>query len=150
MPNIGPSNSAPIDCAERDYAKCRCRTKLDLGSVEVCTSVGVAQRAGKAPEGFLAGTDSSSHCPYRRLYAAAEGNRFRAWVGNLLGHLGTEVGNLLGRLGTRLLGDYLVIDSPVVPPTNPSMGLRPANTTSSASYRAALGDTASIAGTVLS
>jgi hypothetical protein len=110
----------------------------------------VAQKVGKAPEGFLASTDSSSHCPDRRLCASAQGNRFWAWVGNLLGHLGTEVGNLLGRLGTRLLGDYLVIDSLVVHPANPSMGLRPANTTSSASFHAALGDCASIAGAVLS
>jgi uncharacterized membrane protein len=38
-------------------------------------------RAGKPPEGFLADTDSSTHCPYRRLCAAALGNRLRASVG---------------------------------------------------------------------
>ena len=98
--------------------------KLHLCSVEVCASVGVAQRAGKLPEGFWARTDSSGHCPDRPLCAAAQGNRFWAWVGNLLGPLGTEIGNLLGRVGTRLLGAYLVIDSPFVRPANPSMGIR--------------------------
>jgi hypothetical protein len=107
-------------------------------------------RAGKPPEGFLADTDSSTYCPYSRLCAAALGNRFRALVVNLLGDLGAEIGDLLGRLDTRLLGAYLVTDNPVVPPANPSMGLRAANTTSPASFHIALGGSASTAGTVLS
>jgi hypothetical protein len=124
--------------------------KLDLCSVEVCASFGVAHyRAGKLPQGFLADTDSSTHRPYRRLCAAALGNRFWAWVGNLPECLDTEVGNLLGCLGIRLLGAYLVTDYAVVRPANSSVGLRPANTTSPASSHSALGNFASIAGTVL-
>jgi hypothetical protein len=109
----------------------------------------VAQRADGPPEGYLAGTDGSSYCPDRRLCAAAQGNRFWDWVGNLLGHLGTEIRNLLGCLGARLLGNYVVIDNPVVRPANPSMGLGPANTTSPAPFHTALSDSASLAGTVL-
>lgn len=110
----------------------------------------MAYRAGKKrPEGFLADTDSGTHRPYQRLCAAALGNRFRALVGNLLGHLGTEVGNLLERVGTRLFGADLVTDNPLVRPANPSMGLRPASTTSAAYFHTALGYSASIAGTVL-
>ena len=100
-------------------------------------------------DGFRADTDSSTHCPYRRLRAAALGKGFRAWVGNLLGYLDTPVGNLLGRLGSHLLGAYLVSANPVVRPANPSMGLRPANSTSPASFLTALGDSANSAGTVL-
>src|SRR5919112_757591 len=101
-------------------------SKLDLCNVEVCTCFGVGHYgAGEFPEGFLADTDSSTHCPYRRLCAAVLGNGFRAWVGNLLGYLGYQVDNLLGRLGTHLLGAYLVVaDYPVGRPANPSMGLR--------------------------
>src|SRR5215208_2800439 len=55
--------------------------RLDLCSVEVCASFGVAHyRAGKLPQGYWADTDSSTHRPYRRLCAAALGNRFWAWV----------------------------------------------------------------------
>ena len=109
----------------------------------------MAQRASKPPEGFLAGSDSSAHCPYRRLCAAALGYKFRAWVCKLREHLGNEVGDFLGCLGTRLLGAYLVTNNAIVRPANPSMGLRPANTTSPASYRTALGDSESVADTVL-
>ena len=46
--------------------------RLDLCSVEVCASFGVAHYgAGKLPQGYLADTDSSTHRPYRRLCAAA-------------------------------------------------------------------------------
>ena len=44
----------------------------------------------------------------------------------------------------------MVADSPLIRPANPSMGLRRANTTSSASFQTALGDSTSVAGTVLS
>ena len=113
---------------------------LDLCGVEVCASFGVAQRPSQPAEGFLAGTYSSTNCPDRRLCAAALGYRVRAWVGNLPGHLGTEIGDLLGRLGNSLLGAYLVTSNPIVCPADPSMGLRPANSTSSSSLRTALGD----------
>ena len=43
--------------------------QLDLCGVEASASLGVAQRTSKPSEGFLAGSDSSTHCPYRRLYA---------------------------------------------------------------------------------
>jgi hypothetical protein len=117
-------------------------------SYTLCTAE-VCYGAGKLSDRFSADTDSSTHRPYRRLCAAALGNRFRALVVNLLGDLGAEIGDLLGRLDTRLLGAYLVTDNPVVPPANPSMGLRAANTTSPASFHTALGDSANIAGTVL-
>ena len=117
-------------------------------SYTLCTAE-VCYETGMLSDGFRADTDSSTHCPYRRLCAAALGNRFRSWVGNFLGHLGHQVVNLLGRLGSYLLGAYLVPDNPVVRPANPSMGLRPANTTSPASFHTALGDSANIAGTVL-
>ena len=107
-------------------------------------------RAGKLSERFWPDTDSSTHCPYRRLCAAVMGNRFRAWVGNLLGYLGSQVDNLLGRLGNHLHTAYLVVaDNSVVRPANPSMGLRPAQTTSPASFHTTLGNCTSIAGTVL-
>jgi hypothetical protein len=109
----------------------------------------VAQRASKPPERFLAGSHSSTHCPYSRLHAAALGYRFRAWVGRIQGHLGNEVGDFLGCLGTRLLGAYLVTNNAIVRPANPSMGLRPANSTSPASSCTALGDSESVADTVL-
>ena len=113
--------------------------KLDLSNVEVCASLGVVYRAGKKPpDRFLADTDSSTYRPYRRLCAAALGNRFWTWVANLL-----------GCLGIRLLGAYLVTDYAVVRPANSAVGLRPANTTSPASSHTALGDIESIAGTVL-
>src|SRR5215204_465249 len=113
--------------------------RLDLCSVEVCASFGVAHyRAGKLPQGYLADTDSSTHRPYCRLCAAALGNRFWAWVANLL-----------GCLGIGLLGTYLVTDYAVVRPANSSVGLRPANTTSPAPFHTALVNCASIAGTVL-
>jgi hypothetical protein len=125
-------------------------SKLDLCSVEVCTCFGVGHYgAGEFPEGSLADTDSSTHCPYRRLCAAALGNRFRAWVGNLLGPLDAQVGNLLGRLGTHLLGAYLVTDNPLIRSANPSVGLSPAYTISSASFHITLGNSASIAGSVV-
>src|SRR5215208_70721 len=117
-------------------------------SYTLCTAK-VCYGAGKLSDRFLADTDSSTHCPYRRLCAAALGNGFRPWVSNLLGPLGPQVANLLGRLGSYLLGAYLVPDNPVVRPANSSMGLRPANTTSPASFHTALGDSADIAGTVL-
>jgi len=123
--------------------------KLDLCSVEVCASVGVDQRASKPAKGFLAGSDGSTHCPYRRLCAAALGYRFRAWAGKLWGYLGTEIGDLLERLGTSLLGAYLVTYHALLRPTNPSMGLGPANTTTSSSFHTALGDIESIADAVL-
>ena len=122
--------------------------KLDLCGVEASASLGVAQRASKPPEGFLAGSDSSTHCLYRRLYAAALGHRVRAWDGKLRGHLGNEVGNFLGCLGTGLPGAYLVASNAIVRPTNPAMGLRPANTTSPAPSRTALGDSESVADTI--
>lgn len=103
----------------------------------------------KPPEGFFADTDGSTHRPRRRLCAAAMGNRGWTLVSNLLGSLDTEVGNLLERLGTPLLGAYLVTDNPLACPANPSMGFRPASPTSAAYFRTALGDSASIAGTVL-
>ena len=106
--------------------------------------------AGKFPEGFLADTNSSTICPYRRLCHAALGNQFRACDGNLLGHLGYQIGNLLGRLGTHLFGAYLVTDNPLVRPANSSMGLRPANTISPTYLHTSLSDRASIAGSVLS
>jgi hypothetical protein len=77
------------------------------------------------------------------------GDRSRAWVGKLLGHLGLQVDDLLGHLGRYLLGAYLVSANPVVRPANPSMGLGPANTTSPASFLTAIGDSANSAGTVL-
>ena len=123
--------------------------KLDLCGVEASASLGMAQRASKPSEGFLAGSDSSTHCPYRSLYATALGFRVRAWVGKLRGHLGNEVGNFLGCLGIRLLGPYLVTNNAIVRPANPSMGFRPANTTSPASSPAALGDSESVADIVL-
>jgi hypothetical protein len=123
--------------------------KLDLCGVEASASFGVAQRASKPPEGFLAGSDSSTHCLYRRLYAAALGHRVRAWDGKLRGHLGNEVGNFLGCLGTGLLGHYLVTNNAIVRPANPSMGFRPEGATSPASSPAALGDSESVANTVL-
>ena len=100
-------------------------------------------------DGFRADTDSSTHCPYRRLRAAALGKGFRSWVGNLLGHLGPQADDLLGHLGRYLLGAYLGSANPVVRPANPSMGLRPANTTSPAYLHTSLSDRASIAGSVL-
>ena len=109
----------------------------------------MAQRASKPPERYLAGSHSSTHCPYSRLHAAALGYRFRAWVGRIRGHLGNEVGDFLGCLGTRLLGAYLVTNNAVLRPANPSMGLRPANTTSPASFHTAIRDSADIARTVL-
>ena len=109
----------------------------------------MAQRASKPPERFLAGSDSSTHCPYRRLCAAALGYRFRAWAGRIQGHLGNEVGDFLGCLGTGLLGAYLVTYHELLRPTNPSMGLGPANATTSSSFHTALGDIESIADTVL-
>src|SRR5215204_1269549 len=125
-------------------------SKLDLCSVEVCTCFGVGHYgAGKFPEGFLADTDSSTHCPYRRLCAAALGNRFRAWVGNLVGPLDAQVGNLLGRLGTHLLGAYLVTANPLIRSANPSVDLSPAYTTSPAPFHTTLGNSASIAGSVV-
>ena len=54
--------------------------------------------------------------------------------GNLLGRLGSQADELLGRLGIYLLGAYLVPDFPIVRRANPSMGLRPTNSTSSASF----------------
>jgi hypothetical protein len=117
-------------------------------SYTLCTAV-LCYRTGKLSDRFRADTDSSTHCPYRHLCAAALGSRFRSWVGNFLGHLGPQVANLLGPLGSYLLGAYLVPDNPLVRPANPSMGLRPANTTSSASFHATLGDRASIAGSVV-
>ena len=48
----------------------------------------VAHYGRKLPQGYLADTDSSTHRPYRRLCAAARGDRFWAWVANLLGCLG--------------------------------------------------------------
>jgi hypothetical protein len=125
-------------------------SKLDLCGVEVCACFGMVHYgAGKLPEGFLADTNSSTNCPYRRLCHAALGNQFRACDGNLLGHLGYQIGKLLGCLGTRLHGSYLVTDNPIVRPANPSMGLRPANTTSPAYLHTSLSDRASIAGSVL-
>ncbi len=109
----------------------------------------VCYGTGELSDRFRADTDSSTHCPYRRLCAAALGDGFRSWVGNFLGYLGPQVVNLLGRLGSYLLGAYLVTDNPLVRPANPSMGLRPANTTSPAAFRTALSNSASIAGTVL-
>jgi hypothetical protein len=114
----------------------------------LCTAE-VCYGAGKLSDRFWADTDSNTHCPYRRLCAAALGNGFRSWVGNLLGPLGPQVDDLLGRLGSYLLGAYLVPDNPVVRPANPSMGLRAANTTSPTSFHTALGDSADISGTVL-
>jgi len=98
---------------------------------------------------FSADTNSSTHCLYRRLCAAAMGDRSRAWVGKLLGHLGLQVDDLLGHLGRYLLGAYLVSANPVVRPANPSMGLGPANSTSPASFHTAIGDSADIADIVL-
>ena len=124
-------------------------SKLDLCNVEACTCFGVGHYgAGKFPERFLADTDSSTHCPYRRLCAAALGNRFRAWVGNLVGPLDAQVGNLLGRLGTHLLRAYLVLDNPVVRSPNTSMGFRRADATSPTSLTTMLGDSARIADAV--
>ena len=73
----------------------------------------------------------------------------RPWAGKLRGDLGLEIGELLGRVGTGLPGAYLVTDYAVVRPANSSVGLRPADTTSPASFHTALGNCASIAGTVL-
>ena len=123
--------------------------KLDLYNVEVCANVGAAQRASKPPEGFLAGSHSSTRCPYRRLCAAGLGNRRRTWVSDLLGHLDTEVSDLLGHLGASLFGAYLVTYIALLRPANPSMGLGSANSTSSSSFHTALGDIESIAHTVL-
>ena len=110
----------------------------------------MAYRDGKKPpEEFFADTDGSTHRPCRRLCAAAVGNRVWALVSNLLGPLGTEVGSLLECLGIRLFGAYLVTDNPLLCPANPSMGFGSASPTSAASFRTALGDSASIAGTVL-
>jgi hypothetical protein len=105
--------------------------------------------AKKPPKGFFADTDSSNHCPCRRLCAADVGNRVWALVSNLLGPLGTEVGNLLERLGIGLFGAYLVANNPLFCPANSSMGFRAANPTSATYFRTALGDRASIEGTVL-
>ena len=98
---------------------------------------------------FSADTNSSTHCPYRCLCAAAMGDGSRAWAGRLLGHLGLQVDDLLGRLGSYLSGAYLVSGKPVVRPANPSMGLGPANSTSPASFHTAIRDSADIARTVL-
>jgi hypothetical protein len=98
---------------------------------------------------FSADTNSSTHCPYRCLCAAAMGDGSRAWVGRLLGHLGLQVDDLLGRLGSYLFGAYLVPGKPVDRPANPSMGLGPANSTSPASFHTAIGDSADISGIVL-
>src|SRR5215211_5039381 len=95
----------------------------DCVSCTLCTAE-VCYGTGKLSERLLADTDSSNHCPHRRLCAAALGNGSRPWVGNFLGHLGPQVVNLLGPLGSYLLGHYLVPDNPVVRPANPSMGLR--------------------------
>ena len=114
----------------------------------LCTAE-VCYGTGKLSDRSRADTDSSTHWPYRRLWAATLGNGFRSWVGNFLGHLGPQVVNLLGRLGNHLFGAYLVPDKPLVRPANPSMGLRPANTTSPAYLHAALGNSANIVGSVL-
>ena len=100
-------------------------------SYTLCTAE-VCYGTGKLSDRFRADTDSSTHCPYRRLCAAVLGSGSRPWVGNFLGHLGPQVANLLGPLGSYLLGAYLVPDNPVVCSANPSMGLRPVNTTLSA------------------
>jgi hypothetical protein len=110
----------------------------------------VVYRVGKKPPyGFLAHTDRRTRRPYHRLCAAALGDRLRPWARNLLGSLGTEVGNLLGRVGAHLLGAYLVTDNPLVRPANPAMGFGAASPTSTAYLHTALGDSASIAGSVL-
>ena len=116
----------------------------------LCTAE-VCYETGKLFDGSRADSDSSTHCPYRRLWAAALGNRngFRSRVSDILGHLGPQVVNLLGRLGNHLLGAYLVPYKPLVRRANPSMGLGPANTTSPAYLHTALGNSANIAGSVL-
>src|SRR5215213_9102023 len=68
---------------------------------------------------------------------------------NLLGPLDAQVGNLLGRLGTHLLGAYLVTANPLIRSANPSVGLSPAYTTSPAPFHTTLGNSASIAGSVV-
>ena len=114
----------------------------------LCTAE-VCYGTGKLSDGSRADTDSSTHCPYRCLWAATLGNGFRSWVGDILGHLGPQVVNLLGRLGNHLLGAYLVPYKQVVRPANPSMGLGPANTTSPAYLHTAIGNSANNAGSVL-
>ena len=115
--------------------------KLDLCSVlEVCASVGVAQRASRPQKRSLAGSHSSTHRPYRRLCAEVLGNRRRTWAGKVREYLGTEIGDLLGRLGSGLPGAYLVTYNALLSPTNPPMGPGATNTTSSSPFHTALGD----------
>jgi hypothetical protein len=117
-------------------------------SYTLCTAE-VCYATGKLSDRFRADTDSSTRCPYRHLCAAILGSGSRPWVGNFLGHLGPQVANLLGPLGSYILGAYLVPDNPLVRPANSSMGLRPAKTTSSASFHTTLGDRTSIVGSVV-
>ena len=85
--------------------------KLDLCNIEACASFGVAHyRAGELPQGFLAGTGSSTHGPYRRLYALALGSKFRAWVRNLLGRLGSRL--LQACVSRRAESNTIVENSP--------------------------------------
>jgi hypothetical protein len=104
---------------------------------------------GMRLDGYSADAHSGAHCSYRRLCIATLGDRFRAWIANLLGHLVPKVDDLLGRLGRYLPGAYHLLDNQVVRPANPSMGSRPASSTPPAPFRTALGDSAGVAGAVL-